>query len=97
MKLYYSPGSSSLASHIALREAGLRFDLERVSLKTKRTASDTDFMRIIQGLRADAAVRGRCGADGGAGDHAVDWRPGAGEAPGAGAGNDGALPTWSSA
>jgi len=46
MKLYYSPGSSSLASHIALREAGLRFDLERVILKTKRTASDTDFMRV---------------------------------------------------
>ena len=46
MKLYYSPGSSSLAPHIALREAGLRFDLERVSLKTKKTAGDTDFMRV---------------------------------------------------
>jgi glutathione S-transferase len=46
MKLYYSPGSSSLASHIALREAGLVFDLERVSLKTKKTASDADFMRV---------------------------------------------------
>jgi glutathione S-transferase len=46
MKLYYSPGASSLAPHIALREAGLRFDLERVSLKTKKTASDADFTRI---------------------------------------------------
>jgi glutathione S-transferase len=46
MKLYYSPGASSLASHIALREAGLRFDLERVSLKTKKTAGDADFLRI---------------------------------------------------
>jgi len=46
MKLYYSPGSSSLAPHIALREAGLAFDLERVSLKTKKTANDADFMRV---------------------------------------------------
>jgi glutathione S-transferase len=46
MKLYYSPGSSSLAPHIALREAGLSFDLERVSLKTKKTAGDADFLRI---------------------------------------------------
>lgn len=46
MKLYYSPGASSLAPHIALREAGLRFELERVSLKTKKTASDADFLRI---------------------------------------------------
>ncbi len=46
MKLYFSPGSSSMAPHIALREAGLAFDLERVSLKTKKTASDEDFRRI---------------------------------------------------
>ena len=46
MKLYYSPGSSSLATHIALREAGLRFDLERVSLKTKKTAGDADYLRV---------------------------------------------------
>jgi glutathione S-transferase len=46
MKLYYSPGSSSMAPHIALREAGLAFDLERVSLKTKRTAADADFLRV---------------------------------------------------
>ena len=46
MKLYYSPGSSSLAPHIALREAGLAFDLERVNLKTKKTASDTDYLRV---------------------------------------------------
>jgi glutathione S-transferase len=46
MKLYYSPGSSSMAPHIALREAGLGFELERVSLKTKKTASDTDYLRV---------------------------------------------------
>lgn len=39
MKLYYSPGACSLAVHIALREADRRFDLERVDLKTHRTAS----------------------------------------------------------
>lgn len=46
MKLYFSPGASSLAPHIALREAGLPFELERVSLKTKKTASDRDFLRV---------------------------------------------------
>lgn len=36
MKLYYSPGASSLSCHIALREAGIRADLVRVDLETKR-------------------------------------------------------------
>jgi glutathione S-transferase len=46
MKLYYAPGACSLAAHIALREADRRFDLERVDLKTHRTASGADFMLI---------------------------------------------------
>jgi glutathione S-transferase len=46
MKLYYSPGACSLAPHIALREADRRFDLERVDLKTHRTASGRDFKEI---------------------------------------------------
>jgi len=32
MKLFYAPGTCSLAPHIALREAERRFDLERVDL-----------------------------------------------------------------
>ncbi|HVK84104.1 MAG TPA: glutathione transferase GstA [Kofleriaceae bacterium] len=43
MKLYYAPGRCSLAAHIALREADLRFDLERVDLGTLRTASGRNF------------------------------------------------------
>ena len=46
MKLYYAPGACSLAPHIALREAERRFDLERVDLKTHRTASGADFLAI---------------------------------------------------
>lgn len=46
MKLYYSPGACSLASHIALREAGAAFDLERVDLKQKKTEHDADFTAI---------------------------------------------------
>ncbi len=46
MKLYYAPGACSLADHIALHEAGLSFDHEKVDLKTKRTASGIDFLTI---------------------------------------------------
>jgi len=46
MKLYYSPGACSLASHIALLEAGLDFELERVDLKTKVTETGADFTTI---------------------------------------------------
>lgn len=46
MKLYYAPGASSLATHIALREAGLDFELEKVDLKSKKTASGGDFYEV---------------------------------------------------
>jgi len=35
VKLFYSPGASSLSSHIVLREAGLTAELIRVDLETK--------------------------------------------------------------
>ncbi|MGG2398603.1 glutathione transferase GstA [Pseudomonas sp. SH1-B] len=46
MKLYYKAGACSLAPHIALREAGLAFELEAVDLQTKLTASGADYTRI---------------------------------------------------
>jgi glutathione S-transferase len=46
VKLYYAPGACSLADHIALHEAGLAFDHERVDLKTKVTANGADYRAI---------------------------------------------------
>jgi len=46
MKLYYSPGACSLSPHIALREAGFTFDLEKVDLKAKKTGSGGDFLAV---------------------------------------------------
>jgi glutathione S-transferase len=44
MKLYYARGACSLSPHIALREAGLDFDLDKVDLKNKLTADGGDFL-----------------------------------------------------
>lgn len=46
MKLYFSPGACSLASHIALLEAGLDITLEQVDLRARRTAGGQDFTTI---------------------------------------------------
>jgi len=46
MKLYFSPGACSLSPHIVLREAGFQFDIERVNLADKKTASGADFRAI---------------------------------------------------
>jgi glutathione S-transferase len=46
MKLYYSPGACSLAPHIALRETGCEFVLEKVDMRTKQTQSGTRFSTI---------------------------------------------------
>ncbi|MEO8124877.1 MAG: glutathione transferase GstA [Burkholderiales bacterium] len=46
MKLYYSPGACSLSPHIALREAGLDFELVLASTKTHKLADGTDYNTI---------------------------------------------------
>ena len=46
MKLYYAPGACSLADHIALHEAGLAFEHERVDLKTKLTEHGADYRQV---------------------------------------------------
>jgi glutathione S-transferase len=44
--LFYSPGACSFSPHVALREAGLPFTLERVDLRAKKTANGEDFAAI---------------------------------------------------
>jgi glutathione S-transferase len=46
MKLYYMPGACSLASHIALREAGLAFEAVKVDGKTKKAANGEDYLQV---------------------------------------------------
>jgi glutathione S-transferase len=46
MKLYYSPGACSLSPHIALREAGLPFDLVKVDTKTHTFDGGGDFHAV---------------------------------------------------
>ncbi|MEP7209938.1 MAG: glutathione transferase GstA [Alphaproteobacteria bacterium] len=45
MKLYYMPGACSLASHILLREAGEKFELEKVG-RDKKTERGSDFLLL---------------------------------------------------
>jgi len=46
LKLYYAAGACSLADHIALREAGEPFDIERVDIRTHTTEQGIDFRTI---------------------------------------------------
>ena len=46
MILYYSPGACSLASHIALHDAGQKFDLVKVDLRTHRLNDGRAFTDI---------------------------------------------------
>lgn len=46
MKLYYSPGACSLASHIVLHESGLPFQGVVASTKTKKLADGSDYTAI---------------------------------------------------
>lgn len=58
MKLYFAPFACSLAVHIALREAGLAVELEKVDLRKKTTRSGEDFRTVnpkgyVPALRLD--------------------------------------------
>jgi glutathione S-transferase len=46
MKLYYTPGACSLASHITLREAGMTFQTVKVDLRSKKTEQGEDYLKI---------------------------------------------------
>jgi glutathione S-transferase len=46
MKLYYLSGACSQASNIALREAGLKFELVKVDRLTKKAADGLDFNEV---------------------------------------------------
>jgi glutathione S-transferase len=46
MKLYFAPGACSLSPHIVLLEAGMTFDIEKVALANKQTASGADYTKI---------------------------------------------------
>ncbi|HEU5217314.1 MAG TPA: glutathione transferase GstA [Gemmatimonadales bacterium] len=58
MKLYYFPGACSISPHIALREAGLQFDLERVDPNTRKTTGGEEYAQVnpkgyVPALRLD--------------------------------------------
>lgn len=46
MKLYFATGTCALSPHIALLEAGLPFDAEKVDLRTKTTTGGADYNGI---------------------------------------------------
>jgi len=46
IKLFFTPGACSLSPHIALREAGLQFQLVQVDLAAKKTEHGENFLAI---------------------------------------------------
>jgi len=46
MKLFFAPGFSSLADHIALLEAGLPFEIAQVDIESKQLAGGGDYLAV---------------------------------------------------
>jgi glutathione S-transferase len=46
LKLYYTPGACSLSPHIALREAGVPFELVQVDLAAKKLKDGGDYFAV---------------------------------------------------
>jgi glutathione S-transferase len=44
--LYFTPGACSISPHIALRESGLEFTLDKVDLRQKKTQDGGDFLAV---------------------------------------------------
>ncbi len=44
-KLFFSPGACSLSPHIALNELGLKYEIEKVDLSSKKSGGE-DYMKI---------------------------------------------------
>jgi glutathione S-transferase len=53
MILYYSPGACSLADHIALEEADMKFDLEKVELQTHNLGDTRSPKGYVPALQFD--------------------------------------------
>ena len=89
LKLHYLPGACSLAAHIALREAGLDFDLDKMDRSTpvKKTQSGDDYLQVnpkgqVPVLRLDGqGVLTECAV---ILQYVADQKPGSGLAPAAG-------------
>jgi glutathione S-transferase len=87
MKLYFSPGACSLSPHIILREAGAKFELERVDNREKKTQSGQDYWGInpkaqVPVLELDSGERLTEGPI--IVQYIADQKPGSGLAPPAG-------------